>query len=353
MARLRRSARDRPRRILVTGGAGYLGSVLVPKALAAGYRVRVLDRFFFGRAPLADCLDHRRLELVQDDIRFCPPATFADVDAVIHLAALSNDPSCDLDAGLTREINYEGTLRVAELARRAGVARFLFSSSCSMYGKSAAVDLKEDAPLAPVSLYARYKIEAERKLLAMSEAKFSVTSLRNPTLFGLSPRMRFDLVVNIMTQYAVRQGKIFITGTGQQWRPLLHVADCADAFLALLAARRGAVAGQAFNVGSRNYNLQVLGVAQIVKSVLPRTVIEIVPDDPDKRSYHVDFGRFRRVVGLRPKFSIQDGVAEIQRALELGEVMDDIRTVTVKYYKWLLDAHRIISEVQLRPGAVI
>lgn len=339
--------------VMVTGGGGYLGSVMVPKLVKKGYRVRVLDRFFFGQETLGEYATHKGVELVQDDIRYCAPDVFKGVSAVVHLAALSNDPSCELDSSLTRSINLTGSIRVGELAKRAGVSRLLFSSSCSMYGKSENQRVTEDSPLAPVSLYAKYKIEAERELLNMSDRKFHVTSLRNPTLFGLSPRMRFDLVINIMTQYAVRQGKIFITGTGQQWRPLMHVADCADAFITILGAPISKVSGRPFNVGATDNNFQVISIAQMVKNVIPKTVVEIVPDDPDRRSYNVDFALFRKTLKFRPARTAEDGVREIRDALEQGLISDDIRTVTVKYYKWLLDANRIINQVRIRKNEVI
>lgn len=339
--------------ILVTGGGGYLGSVMVPKLVQLGFQVRVLDRFFFGKETLGQWAGHKSVELIQDDIRYCSADVLKNVHAVIHLAALSNDPSCELDSDLTRTINYVGTVRIGEMAKKAGVERFLFSSSCSMYGKSTQLHLTEESPLAPASLYAKYKIDAEQKLLAMNGPSFCVTSLRNPTLFGLSPRMRFDLVINIMTQYAVRQGKIFITGTGQQWRPLMHVADCADGFIAVLRAPKEKVSGEAFNMGTNENNFQVIRIAQIVKTVIPRTAVEIVPDDPDKRSYNVDFTKVSRALKFKPKKSIEDGVIEIQDALEKGITTDDIKTVTVKYFKWLLDANRIINQVRIKPDLVI
>ncbi len=331
--------------VLVTGGAGYIGSVLTEMLLDAGHRVRILDRFFFGRDLIADLDGRDGLTLVRDDIRFAPERVMDGVDVVIDLAGISNDPACDLDPAITEAINLRGPVRIAEMAKRAGVSRYLFASSCSIYGQGGSDLLDEQSQKAPVSLYARSKIEAEEALAAMCDDSFAVTFLRNATVYGLSYRMRFDLIINIMTLYAYKNRKIYVTGGGKQWRPLVHVRDVARAFMLVMDAPVAKVSGQAFNVGSNEQNYQVYQVAQIVRDVVPHTDLEVVPDDPDKRSYKVVFDKIAAVLGYRVEKSPYEGVVEIKQALERGRIEDTIRTKTVGYYRYLLDAEKLLREV--------
>ena len=331
--------------VLVTGGGGYIGSVLCELLLDAGHQVRVLDRMFFGRQALAHIEGRDAFTVFREDIRYVGPEPFEGADVVIHLAGISNDPACDLDSKITQEVNVDGTMRVAKQAREAGVSRFIFSSSCSVYGASDGALLHEDSARAPVSLYARTKIESEEDLMKMHSDDFAVTLLRNGTVYGLSPRMRFDLVINLMTLYAHRNRKIFVLGGGQQWRPLVHVHDVARAFIAVMDAPIDKVAGETFNVGETDHNFQTVRIAQMVRDVLPYTDVELVPDDPDRRTYKVAFDKMRDVLGFEITRTPHEGIVEIKQALERGTVDDGIKSRTVDYYRFLLEAEQTVREV--------
>jgi nucleoside-diphosphate-sugar epimerase len=331
--------------VLITGGGGYIGSVLTEMALDAGHRVRLLDRLFFGRSILSDLEKRDNLEICKEDVRYVPASVFEGVDVVMDLAGISNDPACDLDPRVTEEVNLVGPVRVARLAKEAGVERYIFSSSCSIYGQGQSELLDENSPKAPVSLYAKTKIDAEEQIAKLGDGRFSVTFLRNATAYGLSHRMRFDLVINIMTLYAYRDRRIYVLGGGKQWRPVVHVKDISKAFLTVMDAERGKVAGEAFNVGSSEQNYQVYQIAQMIRDVVPHTNLEMVPDDPDKRSYNVDFSKIARVLGYRVDKTPYEGIVEIKQALEHGKIEDTIRTRTVSFYRYLLDAEILLREV--------
>ncbi len=331
--------------VLVTGGAGYIGSVLCEQLLDGGHEVRALDRLYFGREPISHLEGRKGFEVIRDDIRSVGPEPFEGVDVVVHLAGISNDPACDLDSRITQEVNVDGTVRVAKQAREAGVSRFIFSSSCSVYGASDGAVLDEQSERVPVSLYARTKIESEEDLTQMNGDGFAVTMLRNGTVYGLSPRMRFDLVINLMTLYAHRHRKIFVLGGGQQWRPLVHVHDVARSVVAVMDAPIEKVAGEVFNVGETDHNFQTVRIAQMVRDVLPYTDVEMVPDDPDRRSYRVGFDKIRDVLGFEITRTPHEGIVEIKQALEAGTVDDGIRSRTVDYYQYLLEAEQTVRDV--------
>jgi nucleoside-diphosphate-sugar epimerase len=333
--------------------------MVVEMLLDAGHRVRVLDRMFFGRQVLAPFEKREGLTILKEDIRYADASAFDGVDVVMDLAGISNDPAADLAPSITEEINLAGAVHIATLAKQAGVPRYIYSSSCSVYGHNGANGngngyhgngnghdkLVETSPKAPVSLYAKTKIAAECELLKMNDESFSVVLLRNATVYGLSYRMRFDLVINIMTLFAYKNRKLFVMGGGNQWRPLVHVRDVARAFLLVMEQPREKVAGQAFNVGSNDQNFQIYQIAQMVRDVVPHTELEVVPDDPDKRSYNVSFDRIENELGFRVEKSPYEGIVEVKQALERGKVDDSIRTKTVHYYKYLLEAERLLQEV--------
>ena len=333
--------------VLVTGGAGYIGSVVTEMLLDQGHQVRLLDRLFFGRDLVAKLEKRPGLTVVREDTRYACQKAFDNVDVVMDLAGISNDPASDLAPQITEAINLTGAVRMAQMAKAAGVPRYLYSSSCSIYGHSNGNGerLVETSPKAPVSLYARTKIGAEAELAKLNDDRFTVAFLRNATVYGLSHRMRFDLVINIMTLYAYKQRKLFVTGGGQQWRPLVHVRDVARAFLLIMDAPKELVGGEAFNVGSTDQNYQIYRIAQMVRDVVPHTDLEVVPDDPDKRSYNVSFEKIERVLGYRTEKTPYEGIVEVKQALERGLVDDSIRTKTVHYYKYLLDAETLLQEV--------
>jgi len=332
--------------IAVTGAGGYIGSILVEQLLDAGHRVRAIDRFFFGRQVLAPVAEHPHLEVEQNDIRALERGDLAGCDAVIDLAALSNDPSCDLDPELTRDINERGRIGVARAARDAGVPRYVFASSCSVYGSGAGSSLVEDGPVAPLTTYAKSCLAAERAILELETPRFAPTVLRNATVFGVSPRMRFDLVVNLMTASAFSLGRITIVGGGRQWRPLVHVRDVAKALALVIDHDRATVGGRVFNIGA--VNAQIRSLAYTVRETLPVSVdVQTAPDDDDRRSYHVSFERARADLGFVAERSIGTGVREVYEALKAGEVEQDERSKTVAWYRYLLRAKQILAEVEL------
>lgn len=335
-------------KIVIIGGGGYIGSKLTAFLLRKKYKVVVIDRFFFGNT-LSYVEKSENLEIIRDDIRYFDKKLLKNVYAVVNLAAISNDPSSELNPKITYEINYLGAVRAAKLSKEMRVKKYIFASSCSVYGAGAG-ELTEESSLAPISAYAESKIKAEKEIMRISSRSFSVTILRQSTVYGLSKgRMRFDLVVNLMTLHAWKDRKIFITGGGKQWRPLLHVDDCVNAFyLAIKEKDMQKINGQIFNVGSNGQNFQVYQVANMIKKHFPGLVIEVVPEDPDKRTYKVNFDKIHRLVGFKTSKTIGDGVIEIKNALEKGEIMDDIKTNTLYYYQYLMEADKILSSIKIR-----
>jgi nucleoside-diphosphate-sugar epimerase len=283
-------------KVLVTGHDGYIGAVLVPLLLAEGHRVTGLDSGLFARCDFPAAPPLAEIPTVGSDLRDLRDLREDDLagfDAVIHLAALSNDPLGNLDPTLTRAINYDASLRLAELAKRAGVERFLFSSSCSTYG--AAGDggfLAEDAPFNPVTPYAVEKVRLEAALSKLAADRFSPTYLRNATAYGLSRRLRLDLVLNNLVGWAVTTGRVLLLSDGTPWRPIVHVEDIARAFLAVLRAPREVVHDQAFNVGRTAHNYRIRELGEIVEATVSGARLEIAEGaGPDKRSYRVDFSK--------------------------------------------------------------
>lgn len=333
--------------ILVTGGAGYIGSTLVPMLLERGHRVTVVDRLYFGTGTLD--MQAPNLRVVRADIRRVDPRVFEGVDGVVDLAGISNDPACELDAELTRSVNLEGARRTQRLAHAAGVKRFVLASSCSVYGHGEGTQLVETSPLHPVSLYAQCKAEGETSLFELGAAtQMSVTALRFATVFGLAPRMRFDLAVNVMTKNAYTKQRIVVDGGGKQWRPFVHVRDVSEALLRSLEAPVEAVRGQIINVGSNDNNLRILTLGYRVRDAVPGTHVEISGSDPDLRDYNVNFDKIERVLGWKPSRSIDEGIAEVLVALREGQIdPDDRRFYTLKQYVFLAEVERAFKEIAI------
>ena len=323
--------------ILVTGGAGYLGSVLVPMLLEAGYGVRVIDRLYFGHSSLYAVQNHPSLKITEEDILYQEniPDLFKNVHAVVHLASISNDPSCDLDPNLTIQTNFLATMALARRAQSEGVKRFVFMSSCSVYGASGSQMLDENSRTGPVTLYALSKLQAERELLRLLNPRFSITILRLSTLFGLSPRMRFDLAVNTMVKRALQNQNILVNGEGRQYRPFVHVKDAAAAIKLVLGENTKKVHGKIFNVGAENLNYTIKELAEDIKKHFPKTIVERVPFNNDIRSYRVRFNRFHQQCGYVPSMSVEDGIKEIKQAYQQGlwANMDDERFYNVLVMK--------------------
>lgn len=299
-------------RVLVTGHQGYLGTVMVPVLVARGHTVHGLDTGWF-----ADCL----LGPVPQD----PPATVADLrditleqvtgfDAVIHLAALSNDPLGALNPGITHDINHHASVRLARLAKEAGVRRFLYASTCSVYGAAGADLVGEDAPLRPLTPYAESKVRVEDDLVALADADFAPVFLRNATAFGFSPRLRADIVLNNLAGHAVLDGVVKVLSDGTPWRPLVHAADIAEAFAVCLEAPVPAIHCRAYNIGTEANNRTVAEIAQAVADAVPGSAVLITGESgADPRSYRVDFGAARRELGFEARWTVAEGAAQLVR----------------------------------------
>ena len=337
--------------ILVTGGAGYLGSTVVPLLLEHDHRVTVVDRFYFGRDSLAPAVGAHgdRLTLVQGDVRTLASASLAGVDAVVDLAGISNDPSCEIDPELTKQVNMAGAIHLAHVAHAAGVRRFVFASSCSVYGHGQSRALAEDSPLYPVSLYAQCKAEAETRLFELGQALgLEVTALRFATLFGVSGRMRFDVAINVMTKNAYVARRITVEGGGRQWRPFVHVRDVARLVLQVLGAPPEKVSGRVFNVGSDDNNVRILNLAYRVRDHVPGTEIVMSPTDPDLRDYNVCFDCVRRELGFSTEVSIDEGIEEVLQALRSGKLdPDDRHAYTLRQYVFLSEVERTFQSLAI------
>jgi nucleoside-diphosphate-sugar epimerase len=306
-------------RILVTGGAGYIGSVLCPRLLRAGHRVAAYDGLFFGRSPVEALLENPDFSLIEGDVRDRAglERVFArhDFDRVIHLAAVSNDPSSELDPAITRSVNLDGTRHVMQLAKQAGVERLLYASSASVYGLREESRVTEELELEPLTLYARYKAEGEEILSGLLGDGFEGVSVRSATVCGLSPRLRLDLTVNILTHQAVCRKKITVFG-GTQVRPNVHVADLTELYTLLLDAE--AVSGEAFNVSESNATVRE--IAEIVRGEIDPTIpIETIATDDD-RSYRLDSSKLTRVLGWKPSRGIVDAVRDLAQAFASGRI---------------------------------
>ena len=327
-----------PSRLLVTGGAGYVGAVLVPRLLADGHAVRVLDLDLFGAEALDAVKDHPDLEHVRGDIRdrSLLRRLLPGVDAVIHLACISNDPSFELDPELGRAINYEAFEPLVEASVACGVRRFVYASSSSVYGVSDQPDVTEEHPLEPLTDYSRFKAMCEPILLSRRSPSFCPIVIRPATVCGFSPRQRLDLTVNILTNHAVNRGKIRVFG-GSQLRPNIHIDDMARLYQLLLRLPAEVIAGKTYNAGYQNHS--VAEIAGIVKRVVEQEMperapieIETVPTD-DLRSYHISSQKIASELGFRPERTIEDAVRDLVKAFRSGRLpdpFDDIKYNNVK-----------------------
>jgi nucleoside-diphosphate-sugar epimerase len=329
---LLKQKKDTVEKVLLVGGAGYVGSLLSQKLLQKGYKVRVLDSLLYGEEPIKKFLANPSFELIKGDIRNIEilVRSLQDVDAVIHLGALVGDPACELDEDLTMEINLAATRLLAEVAKGYGIDKFIYASTCSVYGASEGI-VDEESPIHPVSLYARTKAESEKILLSLRDERFSPVIFRLATLYGFSLRPRFDLVVNLLTAKAVTEGKITIFG-GDQWRPFIHVDDAARVFVEALE-QYDKVSGKVFNVGFDDENYTILQVGEIIKEVIPSVEVKVEGEGRESATYQVSFNKIRNKLNFVKGKTLREGILEIKRALESGLVPDytSARYSNIKY----------------------
>jgi nucleoside-diphosphate-sugar epimerase len=319
--------------ILVTGGAGYIGSVLVRELLKEGYGVRVFDALYFGKQSLSEIED--RIEIIQGDVRRFPESVLKGCSAVIHMGSLSNDPTADFDPKANHEINCEGTRLIAEACKKAGVKRMTFASSAAVYGFQVGEIANEDAKTNPQSEYSRSKLDAERVLLSLADGSFCPVILRQATVYGLSSRMRWDLVVNTMTKDAFSRNKIAVFCEGENWRPLVSVNDVARAHIRCMEAPQSDVHGQIFNLV--HDNLMILELAGVMKAYLhkkKKIEVDVVSGEKESRSYRISGEKMKKVLGFEPRLSIGDAVNEIYSAVLMGRYADFENPI---YYniKWM------------------
>jgi nucleoside-diphosphate-sugar epimerase len=301
-------------RVLVTGHLGYIGTVLVPMLLERGHEVVGFDSDLFEQSTFGEGIVD--IPAIRKDVRDADPSDLSGFDAVMHLAALSNDPLGDLNPDLTFQINHLASVRLATLAKQAGVSRFIFSSSCSNYGAGGEDLLNEQSPFNPVTPYGISKVRVERDVALLADDRFSPTFLRNATAFGVSPRLRFDLVLNNLVAWAYATGKVFIKSDGTPWRPIVHIADISRAFIAVLDAPRELVHNVALNVGRNEDNFRIRELADIVKETVPGCTIEYAADGgPDKRCYRVDSTKILRTLPeFKPVWDARKGAKELYDA---------------------------------------
>jgi len=319
--------------ILVTGGAGYVGSALVPKLLAKGHRVKVIDLYIYGENVFDGAGHDSNLTQVKGDIRDLDllQREVPGTDCVVHLACISNDPSFELDPNLGRSINYDAFPSLVEISKRNGVRRFIYASSSSVYGIKDEDNVTEDMPLEPLTDYSKYKALCEGILLREQTPGFAPVVVRSATVCGYAPRLRLDVIVNILTNHAVNTGRMKVLG-GAQKRPNVNIQDITDLYVQLVGLPAEDIAGKIFNAGGENHN--VLELAEMVKRVVGKAEIEVVPQPTnDPRSYHISSAKIKKELGWEPRHSIEDAVRSLCEAFEAGKVpnpLDDVRYYNVR-----------------------
>lgn len=341
-------------RILVTGSQGYIGTVLVPMLLNLGHDVTGLDSDLFEACTFGEGVPDIRV--IKKDIRDVEASDVEGFDAVLHLAGLSNDPLGDLNPELTFEINHRAAVRLAELCKAKGVSRYIFASSCSNYGAAGENMVNEESQLNPVTPYGVAKVLVEQDVAKLADDRFTPVYLRNATAYGVSPRLRFDLVLNNLVAWAYTTGLVYIKSDGTPWRPIVHIEDISRAFIATLDAPKDAVHNQAFNVGINTENYRIREIADVVKETVPGCRIEYAADGgPDKRCYRVECSKLPKAVpGFKPQWNVRKGAQELYEAYKrIGLTLEEFegpKYQRIAHIKQLLSTGRLQDDLRLRTG---
>lgn len=328
--------------VVITGGSGYIGSVLTPLVVEAGFRVRVLDRFFFG-----DTLpESPYIEKIKIDSRNIQKEHLSEAFAVLDLAAISNDPAGELDPNKTLDINYRARRRLQEMASESGVDRYILASSCSVYGFQEG-ELDEESPTNPLTTYAEANLRSEESALELNRkgTEMGIVIFRQATMYGLSPRMRFDLAINGMTLGMWKDGSIPMLRDGTQWRPMIHIRDTSKAFVKALTAKKSEISGQRFNIGSNEQNFQIMQLGELVAEGIGKEFKFTWYGEPDQRSYRVNFDKVRSVLNFEPDWTPGKGAFEIAKALQEEKVEPDIKTKTLAWYSELIEWEKRIRDL--------